>query len=136
MFVIGDMVASGTSMKAFVFTNSILSAGPYPIWSTGGGSTNCAAFNKPLMTVNACFSPYSFASNAVIASPSAYPPSLWPSGNFFPANTATVQFVNYNSGNGGDYHLQPSSPYKGLGTDGKDLGADVNALDSDTAGVE
>jgi hypothetical protein len=47
-----------------------------------------------------------------------------------------VQFVNYNGGNGGDYHLQPSSPYKGKGTDGKDLGADVDALRSATAGVE
>jgi hypothetical protein len=47
-----------------------------------------------------------------------------------------VQFVNYNGGNGGDYHLQLSSPYKRKGTDGKDLGADVDAIQSATAGVE
>jgi hypothetical protein len=61
---------------------------------------------------------------------------LWPSGNFFPATASAVQFVNYNGGNGGDYQLLPSSPYKGAGTDGQDLGADVAAIDSAIAGVE
>jgi hypothetical protein len=131
-FIIGAL----TQMKNFVFTNSIVNATTYPIWSTGGGATNCAYYDKPLTTFNACFSPYSFARNAVIGSPSAYPPSLWPSGNFFPATASAVQFVNYNGGKGGNYQLQPSSPYKGKGTDGKDLGADVAAIDSAIAGVE
>jgi hypothetical protein len=47
-----------------------------------------------------------------------------------------VRFVNYNGGNGGDYHLQPSSPYKHKGTDGRDLGADMDAITAATAGVE
>jgi hypothetical protein len=134
--MIGDMVTTSTQMKNLLFTNSILNAGPFPIWSTGGGSTNCAYNDQPLSTFNSCFSPYSFASNAVIASPSPYPPSLWPAGNFFPATTSTVQFANYNGGNSGDYHLLSSSPYKGKGTDGKDLGADIDAVDSAIAGVE
>ena len=133
MFNIG---ATTSQMKNFVFTNSIVNVGTYPVWSTGGGATNCAYHDKPLTTFNACFSAYSFASNAVIGTPSAYPPSLWPSGNFFPASASAVQFVNYNGGNGGNYQLQPSSPYKGKGTDGKDLGADVAAIDSAIAGVE
>jgi len=136
MFMVGDMVATSTPMKNFVFTNSIVNAGAAPVWSTGGGPANCAYFDKPLITFSACFSPYSFVSDAVIGSSSQYPPSLWPSGNFFPATASVVQFVNYNGGNGGDYHLQPSSPYKGLGTDGQDLGADVDAVDSAVAGVK
>jgi len=136
MFIIGDMAAISTQMKNFVFTNSIVNAGTYPVWSTGGGPTNCAYYDKPLTTFNACFSPYSFASNAVVASTSSFPPSLWPSGNFFPASAAAIRFANYNGGNGGDYHLQRSSRYKGAGTDGKDLGADVDAIHSATAGVE
>jgi hypothetical protein len=136
MFVVGDMVAVSTQMKNFFFTNSIVNAGTYPVWSTGGGPTNCAYYDKPLTTFNACFSPYSFASNAVVASTSSFPPSLWPSGNFFPASAAAIRFANYNGGNGGDYHLQRSSRYKGAGTDGKDLGADVDAIHSATAGVE
>jgi hypothetical protein len=134
MFIIGDQVATTSQMKNFVFTNSIVNAGTYPVWSTGGGGTaNCAVHDSPLTTFNACFSNYTFATNAIIASPSR---ATWPSGNFFPASAATVRFSNYNGGNGGDYHLQASSPYKRKGMDGKDLGADVDALDSAIAGVE
>jgi hypothetical protein len=132
---IGTMVARTGPMKNFVFTNNIVSVGTYPVWSIGGGPGNCAYFDKPLTTFNACFSSSSFASNALIGNSPAFPATLWPSGNFFPA-TAAVQFVNYNGGKGGDYHLQPSSPYKGKGTDGKDLGADVDAVISATAGVQ
>ena len=111
------------------------SAGTYPVWSTGGGTGNCAYYDKPLTTFTACFSPQPFTNNAVIASPSAFPPSLWPSGNFFPTTTSAVQFVNFNNGNGGNYQLMSTSPYRGSGTDGKDLGADVATIQSETAGV-
>ena len=33
-----------------------------------------------------------------------------------------------------DYHLAAASPYKGLATDGKDLGADIDALNAATSG--
>jgi hypothetical protein len=135
LFIIGDMVATSTPMKNFIFTNSIVNAGKYPVWSSGGGPANCAFLGNPLTTFNACFTSSSFVSNAIIAVPSGSLAS-WPSGNFLPASTETVQFVNYNGGNGGDYHLQPSSPYKGKATDGKDLGADVDAVNSAIAGVE
>jgi hypothetical protein len=136
LFIIGDQTISTPKMKNFVFTNSIVNAGIYPVWSTGGGSANCSAYDSPLITFNACFSPYTFAANAVVALPSAAPAAKWPSGNFFPSDAAAVQFANYNGGNGGDYHLQPSSPYKNRGRDGKDLGADVDAVESANAGVE
>jgi hypothetical protein len=135
LFIVGDELATTPQMSNFVFTNSIVNAGPYPVWSTGGGGTaNCAVHDSPLTTFNACFSSYTFSTNAIIAT--NYPTSTWPSGNFFPASAAAVQFVNYNGGNGGNYQLQASSPYKGAGTDGKDLGADVDAVDSAIAGVE
>jgi hypothetical protein len=136
MFFIGTLPS--VPMKNFVFTNSIVNAGIYPVWSTGneGTAANCAAQDSPLITFNACFSNYTFAANAIIDSPSIAARAKWPSGNFFPAAAAAVQFVNYNGGNGGDYQLQSSSPYKGKGTDGLDLGADVAAINSATAGVE
>jgi hypothetical protein len=121
-------------MPSFMFTNSIVNAGRYPVWSTGG-ATNCAAADVPLATFNACFNPYTFTRNAVINAGSSYPPSSWPAGNFFPSTAAAVQFVNYNNGNGGDYHLMPSSPYKNAGLDGKDLGADVDAVNAAIADV-
>jgi hypothetical protein len=126
--------STASKMPNITFNNSLVTAGTYPVWSTGG-TTSCAYYDKPLTTFNACFSPYSFVNNGVIASPSGYPPSSWPSGNFFPATASAVQFVNYNNGNGGDYHLLPSSSYKNAGTDGKDLGADVDTVLSETSGV-
>jgi hypothetical protein len=44
--------------------------------------------------------------------------------------------VNYQNGNGGDYHLLPNSPAKGAASDGKDLGADVDAVLSAVKGVK
>jgi hypothetical protein len=44
--------------------------------------------------------------------------------------------MNYADGNGGDYRLANSSPYKNAGTDGKDLGADIEALEAAIAGVK
>lgn len=130
----GDDTTVNPQMINFVFTNNIANAGTYPVWSTGG-TNNCAYHNVPLTTFTACFSSYSFASNAVIAPGSNYPSTTWPTGNFFPLNTAAVQFVNYNNGIGGDYHLASTSPYKNAGTDGKDLGADIDAILSSIAGV-
>jgi hypothetical protein len=54
----------------------------------------------------------------------------------FPSFSAwTGLFVNYNGGYGGDYHLAPSSPYAGAGTDGQDLGANIDQILALTAGV-
>ena len=55
-----------------------------------------------------------------------------PADNFFPATLNDVGFLNLA---GHDYHLAPSSAYKNAGTDGKDLGADIDAINADTAGV-
>ncbi|MGB8113632.1 MAG: hypothetical protein WCF22_07650, partial [Candidatus Sulfotelmatobacter sp.] len=136
LFIIGDYLGTTSQMKNFVFTNSILNAGLYPIWSTGGGATNCAASDSPLIAFNACFSSYTFSANAIVATPPAHPPAKWPAKNFFPEAVGAVRFVNYNGGKSGDYHLQLSSPYEGKAIDGKDLGADVDAVNSATAGVE
>ena len=36
---------------------------------------------------------------------------------------------------GADYHLASGSPYKGAGSDGKDIGADIDAVESATCGA-
>jgi hypothetical protein len=135
MFNIGDNTKVNPQMSGFTFTNSIINAGSAPMRSTGGGPANCAYFDSPLTTLNACFASYSFKSNVIIASPDKFF-GAWPSGNIFPANAAVIHFVNYQSGNGGDYHLDPASPYKNAATDGKDLGADMDAVATATANVE
>jgi hypothetical protein len=117
------------------FTNNLLLAGRYPVWNDGGGDP-CAGSVFPAQNLNNCFASYAFSSNGIIASPEQYPPSKWPANNMFPATPQAVQFVNYNGGDGGNYHLLSSSPYKNAGSDGKDLGADIDTIDSDTDGVE
>ena len=86
MLNIGHMAAAKGPIKHFVFTNNVLSVGTYPAWSTGGGQGNCAFFDKPLTTFNACFSGYTFASNALIGNAPAFAPNLWPAKNFFPSS--------------------------------------------------
>jgi hypothetical protein len=130
-FSIGN--TTGSKIPNLVLSNSLITAGSYPVWSTGGGTANCAYYDKPLTTFTACFNPYLFNHNAIIATPLAYPASTWPSGNLFPTTIGAVEFVNYS---GRNYQLQPSSPYKGKGSDGKDLGADVSAINAAIAGAK
>jgi hypothetical protein len=114
-------------MKNFIMENNIFTAGTYSIWSTGGGTSNCAYYNVPLTTFNACFSSYSVKANALLSSLTLQ----WPSGNWF-TSMSTLQFANYS---GGNYTLLSGSPYLSASTDGKPLGADVTGLVAATKGV-
>jgi hypothetical protein len=134
MLSVGNAL-SNPDMKNFVFNNNLITTGRYPVWSVGGGSSNCAFSDVPITVLSTCFTPYSFTHNALIAAPASFPSTKWPAGNYFASSTTTVQFAKYNGGIGGDYHLVASSPYKGAGTDRKDLGADINALTAATSGV-
>ena len=130
-----ENTTNNPTMQNFVFTNNMAGAGRYPVWSAGGGSTNCGYSDVPVTSIALCFNPYTFIDNAVIAATSAFPPSTWPSGNYFPSDFNSVGFANYNNGNGGDYHLTSSSPYKNAASDGKDVGADIDAIESLTSTV-
>ncbi|MGA2978945.1 MAG: putative Ig domain-containing protein [Terriglobales bacterium] len=131
---VGDIYASAP-MYGLVFTNNLLITGRYPVWNTGG-SSSCAVKDVPVTSITKCFTTYTFDNNGLIATPSAFPPSTWPANNMFPQTVNDVAFTNYNNGNGGNYELQSSSPYKGKGTDGKDLGADIVGLNEALANVE
>jgi Putative Ig domain len=130
MLVIGNDLTN-PMMNNFTWTNSIFAASSTGVLSTGGGSTNCAfQTGGSLAKLTACFNPYVFTHNAIIGAT-----GTWPAGTYTPATASAVQFVNYNNGSGGNYQLQPSSPYKNAGSDGKDLGADMTTLNSMIAGV-
>lgn len=133
MFNVGSNVTQ--KMVNFRFTNSIVNAGQSPFTTVGGGTADCAFNEAPLILLNACFAPYVFSNNAIIALPSRVYALPWPSRNSFPADAAAVQFVNYKNGNGGDYHLLSTSPFKNRGTDGRDLGADVDNVLAQIVGV-
>ncbi|MBV9623766.1 MAG: putative Ig domain-containing protein [Acidobacteria bacterium] len=127
--------STNQTMYGFTFTNNMIGTARFPIWSSGG-QLNCAISSVPLTALNACFPQgYTFSNNALIAVNGNYPPSTWPGNNLFPSSAGAVQFANFNNGIGGDYTLLSSSPYKNAGTDGKDLGADISAIQSAIAGV-
>ena len=56
----------------------------------------------------------------------------YPADNFYPATSADVGFVDFDRG---DYRLTPRSAFRRAGSDGRDIGANVDAIDSATAGV-
>jgi len=124
-------------MYGLVFTNNLILTAEHPVWDAiGGKSGSCAYADVPITTVNNCFTTYTFSNNALVASPPAFPPSTWPTKNFFPQTINDAGFVNYNNGDMGNYELQQNSPYKNKGTDGKDLGADIVGLNAALANVE
>ncbi len=123
-------LASKPQMSNLIFTNNIVGAGQYPVWSAGGGSANCASSDVPITSISRCFSTYTFTSNVIIASP--YALSEWPAGNHFPDDFQAVDFLNYTDH---DYLLLPSSPYWGQATDGTNPGADIEALEAAVSGV-
>ena len=123
-------------MYGLVFTNNMV--------ATAGTRCGTRAAAKPvaptrtsrLTSITNCFTTFTFGNKRLAATPPEFPPSSWPTNNMFPQTVDDVTFMNFNNGNGGNYELQPSSPYKSKGTDGKDLGADIVGLNAALANVE
>jgi hypothetical protein len=109
---LGDTAKYGTN---FVFTNNIVPHGGYGV--IGSGQAEGTA------SLDFYLTSYTFAKNAIFAGGAA---SAYPASNFFPAAEADVGFAP-------DWSLTTSSSYKGAGTDGKDVGADIAALAAATA---
>ena len=118
------LVASETTATiqpdtGFSFTNTITPNGP-------AGVTGPGTWGNAILTLNLYAPGAVFVRNA----PAGGAAATYPSDNFFPASLDLVGFLNLA---GGDYHLAPSSPYKNTATDGRDLGADIDALTAATA---
>jgi hypothetical protein len=125
---------SGIPIANVTITNNILTAGRLQVSSTGGGGPSSCSFHAkarpPASVLSSCLSPATISHNAIIEG------SGWPKGNFTPKDAGAVRFVNFSNGNNGDYHLRSDSPYKHAGSDGKDIGADIDAIEAATAGAK
>ena len=134
LLVLGGPI-NGERMTGFVFTNSLVTVGERPVGSTGGGpQRNCAAApgrGAAEAIFGACFVNYTFTHNALIDAGGG-----WPKGNLSVKHANDVRFADYKGGNGGDYHILPASRLKGAAGDGKDPGADMDALNAAIAGVQ
>jgi hypothetical protein len=130
LFVVGG--PAGSKMNNFTFTNSIVNGTQKEVASTGGGpQMNCAgAANRkgPEAVFADCFTHFEVRNNAIIGGA-----GMWPKGNYFPKKSSDVGFANDATK---DYRLATTSRFKGAGSDGKDLGADIDAVESATAGVK
>jgi len=115
----------------WTYTNNIvtINAGSAILNSGSSGCSDNTIDNA--VKLGECFSPYTMNDNVLIGGSGP-----WPIGNYLPASPAAVRFVNYNNANGGDYRVLSTSPYHNAGTDGKDLGADIAAVNSHISGVQ
>lgn len=133
IFVIGGPL--GAKMTGLSITNSIFMTGTKTIATTGGGrDRNCSAmpdFKPPEAILRECFSSYSFHHNVIIDGGGG-----WPKDNKTPKNVQEVAFSNFANGRGGNYHLSSSSKFKRAAADERDVGADLDAIDKATAGVQ
>ncbi len=116
-----DLLTEAT-LSNVSLTDNIANHGPDGVFGDGG-TVGTAALDQYVAG-------WSFKKNALIEL--TVPEDQYPADNFFPAELAAVGFVDPANG---DYHLAPSSPYKNAATDGKDIGADMDALLAAIGGV-
>src|SRR5712691_3604860 len=108
------IMAEGDPNPGFIYRNNLT---PHNQYGVAGDNTT----GHPLETLARYFPSASFVDNVLIGGRAEdYPPN-----NFFPSTAAEVKFVDLA---GGDYRLAGDSPYKRAGTDGKDIGANLDAV--------
>ena len=120
-------------------TNNILGAGKRQIASAGGGPQNCAFHQDPEGVMKNCFENATFSHNLIVGGGGG-----WPAGNMEAKDPAASGIRDFRENGGSDFHLcrekdegrcSKPSPALRAGTDGKDLGADMDAIDKATVGV-
>jgi hypothetical protein len=122
------------------WTNTIADVGQYGLWPMGGTPDwNCSNFPgaTPKTRIGACWKGSSAFRGNVLAGGDSIrgQKSEWPEGNSIVGNLESVGFVKLNHGLDGDYHLATTSKLKGKATDGRDPGADVDAVLDAVKGV-
>ena len=127
-------------MYNITWTNTIADAGQYGMWPLGGTpEENCSYFPgaTPKTRIEACWKGHSAFRGNVLAGGDSIRGQKpeWPEGNPIVDSLESVGFVKLNHGLDGDYHLAANSKLKGKATDGRDPGADVDAVLSGIRGV-
>jgi hypothetical protein len=117
------IASDGNPATKFFFTSNIAPHNDYGIFGSGMGigNTSIAKF-LPGSTI---------VRNVIAALPDGVKETQYPTDNFFPKTLAEV-FADLSKS---DFHLAATSPYKAKGLDGKDVGADIDAITKRTAGV-
>jgi len=128
----GEIARSGSGVPSLApreqmtnwrWTNNITN------WGTGE-QHGFACLNSTNGSNEPCVPGYVWTRSVMVGAPTgplqdARSMANFPPGNFNPATTAEVGFIDPASGN---YGLRADSPYKAKGTDGKDIGVDTQQL--------
>jgi hypothetical protein len=115
-FVLGP---AGTTQLNFTAKDNLVGGGAYGLLGDNVGGASALARYAPGGV---------FAGNVMILATA----STMPAGNFYPTSATAVGFADAANE---DFHLLPSSPYKGKATDGKDPGANVDGVNAAVANV-
>jgi hypothetical protein len=141
IFSIGN--ATGKKLTNFVIANNLFySSGPRQIGNAGGGPQNCA-FNPdaqgPAGIFKSCFADPVVDHNLIVTG------ANWPPGNIMVRDVAAAGLETVTGNNVQDYRLCRSkdaarschkpSPAIAAGSDGKDIGADIERIEQVTSGV-
>jgi hypothetical protein len=140
LFILGVGV-DREKITNFEFTDNLVGVGEAEIFPTGGGPANCAFQPRaqgPANVVSKCFANSVVTRNVFIGSSKG-----WPAGNFYVGDASSVveDFQGGKNGNyrlcrGGQPHCKKAPAFAGTSPGGKDPGADVQAVNTATAGVE
>ena len=117
----GVIFADGSANPGFIFRNNISAFGQYGVIGTGTGTGT--------HTLTTYFPGALFQRNVLADDNADWYAAYYPPDNVLLASLDNVGFINWEAG---DYHLAASSLYKSEGTDGEDIGADINALNNAT----
>lgn len=146
-FVTGGLLSilnAGAKLTNFTLTNSVFSVGErrQPIASAGGGPESCASKNQALggeAVLQACFDPYKFDKNLIVTGRGSFP-----KGNITVGSPEAAGIRDLKDAISKDPRLchakgpgcNKVSPGAGTASDGRDLGADIDAVEAAIAGVE
>jgi hypothetical protein len=130
LMIVGVAPENPRLPDAISFTDNIVPAGQYSVWTTGLGT--CPKSGQPATTFENCWKSFRVTNNVIIDYPNSQGP--WPPGNFLVKDMDAVGFTDLNREDA-DYRLSAASRFKGKASDGKDVGADIDAIRAAIAGV-
>ncbi len=149
----GILITTGgpeAQIERFTFRNNLVGSGESGIraFPPGGGRPACVSPNGATGVLERCFgNSWTVTNNVIVPTneKSKFPGDAYPKTphcgalktcqQFFPSDWKAVGLADFHNGDKGDYRLVQSSHYRKNGTDGKDIGADIDAVEAATKGV-
>jgi hypothetical protein len=121
----------GTPIRSVTFTNNIVSVPADAPVAGMGPKIPCGFHGRTAVErINSCISSLHFEGNLLVGARDS-----WPRGNASIKDDRSVKFADTKNGAATDYHLSTASPHRHAGTDGRDPGADVDAVENAIKGA-